>query len=128
VVFGWLSRRCERQADLDGVAAVATGRTLADGVVAMTRVLEKTAILNDGTRRTPTDTLTDRVRGSVQGWLHGSFEARAAFLQRLPYEPALPAQTHRAARRFQTAMLAMLALALIAVAAALGTAGLLALL
>ena len=74
LVFGFLSRRCERQADLYGARTVSTD--------AFVSALEKVAYIN-GIRRD---------RG---GWLHPTIAQRVEFLQRMRDNPALVPSFHR---------------------------------
>ena len=103
VVFGFLSRRCERQADVYGCRAVSCGRPDCvgheDGVEPAPRAaalcptgvrtfiyaLEKVAQVNGISRERP---------GFLQSWQHGSIARRVAFLYGLIKEPS-------AERRFQ---------------------------
>ena len=102
-VFGFLSRRCERQADVYGCRAVSCGRpecaghdggaeltpqTAAlcpTGVRTFICALEKVAQVNGISRDRP---------GFLQSWQHGSIARRVAFLHGLIGDPA-------AERRFQ---------------------------
>lgn len=74
LVFGFLSRRCERQADLFGARTVSTD--------AFVNALEKVAYIN-GIRRD---------RG---GWLHPTIAQRVEFLQKMRDNPALVPPFHR---------------------------------
>jgi STE24 endopeptidase len=85
LVFGFLSRRCERQADVYGCKAVAADgfRLSADGIRTFISALERVADLN-GIRR-------DR-----HSWLHSSIARRVAFLESLLTDPQ---QEHHFQRR-----------------------------
>lgn len=104
LVFGFLSRRCERQADVFGCRAVSCrrpaceghgedaslepgGRALcATGIRTFIGALEKVDRINHGpTRHRP---------GLLSSWQHSTVAHRVAFLERLLAEPALE-------RRFQ---------------------------
>src|SRR5262249_6595027 len=103
VVFGFLSRRCERQADVFGCRAVsctnetctghANGQALsprgrglcATGIHTFINALEKVAYLNGISRDRP---------GWLQSWQHSTIARRVEFLQRLLLDPSLE-------RRFQ---------------------------
>ena len=102
-VFGYLSRRCERQADVYGCRTVSCGRPecaghddgpeLAAGAAALCPTgvrtfiyaLEKVAHVNGISRDRP---------GFLQSWQHGSIARRVAFLYSLLKDPT-------AERRFQ---------------------------
>jgi Zn-dependent protease with chaperone function len=103
VVFGFLSRRCERQADLFGCRAVSCGHPYCEGHDAQTylepggrylcptgirtfiNALEKVAALNGISRDRP---------GWLQSWQHSTIARRVDFLQRVLLDPRLE-------RRFQ---------------------------
>jgi STE24 endopeptidase len=105
VVFGWLSRVCERQADIYGARAgscgnpecmghdadtvlVARGKGLCPtGVRAMARSLEKVMVLNgwDTTRRT--GNLFQRAMSWVRSWQHGPMHVRVNYLMSLLGQP-----------------------------------------
>src|SRR5262249_27972015 len=102
LVFGFLSRRCERQADIYGCRAVSCqtpgcaghapealaegGRGLcAAGIFTFTQALEKVALLNGISRDRP---------GFLQSWQHSTIARRVSFLHTLVTDP-------RAERRFQ---------------------------
>jgi Zn-dependent protease with chaperone function len=96
VVFGFLSRRCERQADVYGSRAVSCGSAccgghgeetaLAEragglcptGIDTFIRALEKVALLNGISRERP---------GFFQSWQHSTIARRVAFLQGLASDP-----------------------------------------
>jgi STE24 endopeptidase len=77
VVFGFISRRCERQADIYGC------RTVSPAV--FIEALEKVARLNGMSRDRP---------GWLSSWLHSTIARRVDFLQQMSADPAL-------GRRFQ---------------------------
>jgi Zn-dependent protease with chaperone function len=102
VVFGFLSRRCERQADVFGCKAVSCGRAdcpghdpdapppprlalCPTGIRTFIRALERVADINGISRDRP---------GFLQSWQHSTIARRVDFLQRLLVEP-------RAEARFQ---------------------------
>ena len=103
VVFGFLSRRCERQADVFGCRTVScphldcrghdgdlelTQRGLglcATGINTFIRALEKVALVNGISRNRP---------GFLQSWQHSTIARRVEFLQRVLLDP-------RVERRFQ---------------------------
>jgi STE24 endopeptidase len=97
VVFGFLSRRCERQADVFGCRAVSCARPdcqshdgevvlqpagkglCASGIRTFIDALEKVAEINDVSRSRP---------GWLQSWQHSTIARRVEFLQRMLYDPA----------------------------------------
>lgn len=72
VVFGFLSRRCERQADVFGCRTVSAPVFI--------DALEKVAQINGMNREKP---------GWLSSWQHSTIARRVAFLQRLEADPAL---------------------------------------
>ena len=98
VVFGFLSRRCERQADVFGCRAVSCGRVVCEGheagqtfpekcsVVCPTgirtfiRALDKVALVNGIHRERP---------GFLQSWQHSTIARRVDFLRRMLDDPSL---------------------------------------
>jgi Zn-dependent protease with chaperone function len=96
VVFGYLSRRCERQADVFGCRVVSCAdpecrghtadlvlttrgdRLCPTGIRTFIRALEKVAIVNGIDRDRP---------GFLQWWQHGSIARRVSFLERLLCNP-----------------------------------------
>jgi STE24 endopeptidase len=96
IVFGFLSRRCERQADVYGCKAVSCGRSdcagheegadlapgasrlCPTGVRTFIYALEKVADVNGISRNRP---------GVLQSWQHGSIGRRVAFLYGLIKDP-----------------------------------------
>jgi Zn-dependent protease with chaperone function len=102
LVFGFLSRRCERQADIYGCRAVScgrpdcsghddttpalgTGRLCPTGIRTFISALEKVASLNGISRDKP---------GFLQSWQHSTIARRVEFLQALLTDATLE-------RRFQ---------------------------
>jgi Zn-dependent protease with chaperone function len=77
VVFGYLSRRCERQADIFGCRTVSCQ--------AFINALEKVALLNGMDRERP---------GWLSSWQHSTIARRVDFLERMSADPSLE-------RRFQ---------------------------
>jgi Zn-dependent protease with chaperone function len=96
LVFGFLSRRCERQADLYGCRAISCGRPdckghdetvlvpgvglCPTGIQTFISALEKVASLNGISRRKP---------GWLQSWQHGTIANRVEFLQAVLARPGL---------------------------------------
>jgi prepilin-type N-terminal cleavage/methylation domain-containing protein len=103
VVFGFLSRRCERQADLYGCRAVSSEAFIA--------ALDKVADLN-GIPRKRASWLTS--------WQHPSIAQRVEFIQRLHENPALEAHFQRSIWRLKLGLMTGLTLALVVVAWQLG--------
>jgi len=104
VVFGFLSRRCERQADIFGCRAVSCsqancpghaaeapllpeGRGLCPtGIRTFIQALEKVANLNGISRNRP---------GWMQSWQHSTIARRVEFLQRMLADPGLEPRFQR---------------------------------
>lgn len=96
VVFGYLSRRCERQADIYGCRAVSCGDPHCQGhdpemlptraglcptgIRTFIRALEKVGYVNGISRDRP---------GFLQSWQHSTIARRVEFLQSLLREPEL---------------------------------------
>jgi Zn-dependent protease with chaperone function len=72
VVFGYVSRRCERQADIYGCRTVS--------VPVFVEALEKVARLNGISRDRP---------GWLMSWQHSTIALRVEFLQKMDADPAL---------------------------------------
>jgi STE24 endopeptidase len=121
VVFGFLSRRCERQADVFGCRAVSCSRAdcmahegdlaLASGGTALCPTgirtfigaLEKVAEINGISRSRP---------GWLQSWLHSTFARRIDFLERILADPATEVRFQRGVRRVKWTLGLGLAVAL----------------
>ena len=104
VVFGFVSRRCERQADIHGCRTVSCGQgdclmhhpdlvlsqpasTLCPtGIRVFIRALEKVAILNGISRERP---------GFLQSWQHSTIARRVAFLHKMLNDPAIEPRFQR---------------------------------
>ena len=78
VVFGYLSRRCERQADIYGCRSTAPEIFI--------DALEKVALLNGIPRDKP---------GWLWSWQHGTIGQRIAFLEKLKEDPAVEPRFQR---------------------------------
>jgi STE24 endopeptidase len=122
VLFGFISRRCERQADVDGCRAVscseaaclghadneplpANGRGLcATGIETFISALEKVALLNGISRERP---------GWLASWQHSTIGKRVRFLERLQADPRQEMRLHLSVRLIQLGIL--LGLVLVAV-------------
>lgn len=128
VVFGFLSRRCERQADIYGCRLVSCpyrlclghdlgesplrdGRHLCStGIRTFISALEKVARINGINRTRP---------GFLQSWQHSTIARRVEFLQRLLTDPALEPRFQRAVARVKWVMFFGLGATLIGLAALL---------
>jgi STE24 endopeptidase len=117
VVFGFLSRRCERQADVFGCRAVSClspdcrghedndylaerGQGLCPtGINTFIRALEKVAAVNGISRDRP---------GFLQSWQHASIGRRIEFLQRVLLDPGVERRFQRRVFLFKTLLLLVL--------------------
>jgi STE24 endopeptidase len=124
VVFGFLSRRCERQADVYGCRTVSCSRgecaghagdeTLADrgrglcstGIRTFMRALEKVAFVNGISRERP---------GFLQSWQHSTIAHRVEFLQRVLADPTEERRFQRRVALVKWGLLAFLGALLAAV-------------
>jgi Zn-dependent protease with chaperone function len=115
LVFGFLSRRCERQADVYGCRAVSCGRpdcpghegdtTLLPGgsglcptgIRTFIGALEKVANLNGISRSKP---------GWLQSWQHSTIARRVEFLQRVLIDPSLEPRFQRRVGQVKWGLLA----------------------
>ncbi len=104
VVFGYLSRRCERQADIIGCRAVSCKRgncqghdeatvmapgfsgLCPTGIQTFIRALERVAVLNGINRDRP---------GFLQSWQHSTIGRRVAFLEGMQRNPAVEPRFQR---------------------------------
>lgn len=93
VVFGYLSRRCERQADIYGCRVASGGdRLRPDGIDAMIRALARVADLNGFDARTGVpehQSLWKRLWALFRSWQHGSIHERVRFLSVLLERPQM---------------------------------------
>lgn len=117
MVFGFLSRRCERQADVFGCRAVScaspncrgheddvpfapSGQGLCPtGINTFIRALEKVAAVNGINRDRP---------GFLQSWQHGSIGRRIEFLQRVLLDLDIERRFQRRVFVFKTLLLLVL--------------------
>jgi STE24 endopeptidase len=106
VVFGFLSRRCERQADIYGC------RTASPQV--FIEALEKVARLNGISRDRP---------GWLSSWQHSTIARRVAFLQQMCSDPALESRFQRRVWLIKWSMLVTLGLCVTTLVCWLGPAG-----
>ncbi|HZT78746.1 MAG TPA: M48 family metallopeptidase [Gemmataceae bacterium] len=129
LVFGFLSRRCERQADIYGCRAVscsrpdcgghaegaelaAGGRGLCPtGIRTFIEALEKVARLNGIHRDRP---------GFFQSWQHSTIARRVEFLQRMLADPTLEPRFQRRVALVKWGLLVALGVTLLALAHAHG--------
>jgi STE24 endopeptidase len=114
VLFGYISRRCERQADVDGCRAVSCAHPLciahedseelpangsglcATGIRTFISALEKVAWLNGINRERP---------GFLSSWQHSTIAKRVQFLERLGVDPREEYHLHRSVRMIQWGIL-----------------------
>ena len=120
VVFGWLSRACERQADVFGARAGSCGDPYCRGHDASTPLVEagrglcRTGATNmmaalDRVGETagldrrggPRPTLRARAQSWLRAWQHGPMSHRIEFLMHLADDPALGDRSDRAALRLK---------------------------
>ena len=129
VVFGLLSRRCERQADVFGCRTgschdpqchghdeatelAAGGRGLCrTGVAALVRALDRVNDLN-GSGGAGRRGVTGRVWALLRAWQHGPIPDRIEFLLRMGEDPAMGDAVDRRVRAFRVALMAVLLTAL----------------
>jgi Zn-dependent protease with chaperone function len=121
VVFGFLSRRCERQADIFGCKAVSCDRAdcpghdadapltsrpalCPTGIRTFIRALEKVALVNGISRERP---------GFLQSWQHSTIARRVEFLQRLLADPSAEGRFQRRVALVKWVLLVSLGAALL---------------
>jgi Zn-dependent protease with chaperone function len=122
VVFGFLSRRCERQADIYGCRTMSCSQTnctshtgpeeltprgkglCATGIGTFIDALEKVARLNGISRNRP---------GVLQSWQHSTIARRVDFLQRLRSDPSIEPRFQRTVRIVKWAVVVLLAVVLV---------------
>jgi STE24 endopeptidase len=140
VVFGFLSRMCERQADLFGCRAVSCGNPHCEGHDETTVYEPSTGRLCPTSVRTFTTAL-ERVTGAnameplrlaglagvlawlwawIRAWQHGPVASRVGFLFRALDEPDLAVRFQRFSVMVRIAMIVVLVLAAIALTATIG--------
>ncbi|QEL19800.1 M48 family metallopeptidase [Limnoglobus roseus] len=93
LVFGYLSRKCERQADIYGCRVASGGeRVDVNGIDAMMRALTRVADLNGMDARTGTpehQSVWKRLWALFRSWQHGSIGERVHFLANLMENPEI---------------------------------------
>lgn len=99
VAFGYLSRQCERQADLYGCRVASGGDWIApQGIDAMVRALDRVADLSGqdapGTTR-PRGSFPQRMLALFRSWQHGSIQERIRYLLEVLERPELERQFQR---------------------------------
>jgi STE24 endopeptidase len=127
VVFGFLSRRCERQADIFGCRAVSCDRPdcpdhggdvrllpaarglCSTGIRTFIRALEKVAHLNGISRSRP---------GWLQSWQHSTIARRVEFLQHMLSDPGIEPRFQRRVGQVKWALLMGLTAVLVILCAA----------
>ncbi len=98
IVFGFLSRRCERQADIYGCRVVSGGLPVTrDGVNAMIRALERVADMNgmDAASTRKRLPLIKRFWAMLKSWQHGTIAERIHFLTDLADNPQMELAVQR---------------------------------
>ncbi len=88
LAFGWISRLCERQADLSGAALVGDERVMQDALKSVARLSGQ-----------PED---------APNWRHHSIAERVAFLDRVRAEPELAGIHHRQVARMRLSLIFLL--------------------
>jgi STE24 endopeptidase len=124
VVFGFLSRRCERQADIFGCRTMSCARPdctghssseelaprgrglCATGIATFIDALEKVARLNGISRHRP---------GWLQSWQHSTIAHRVEFLQRVRKDPLIEPRFQRTVRFVKWAVVLVLAAVLLTI-------------
>jgi STE24 endopeptidase len=122
LVFGFLSRRCERQADLYGCRAETGERITPAGTEAMIRALERVADLNglDATHPQERQSLRQRLWSLFQAWQHGSITERIHFLRTVQDQPELEPREQRRIFLLRSVLLVVLASIVAALSAVVG--------
>lgn len=134
VVFGFLSRRCERQADIFGCRTVSCGQNdchghddhvellprgrglCPTGIRTFINALEKVASLNGMSRERP---------GWLQSWQHSTIARRVEFLQCVLVDPSLERRFQRTVALVKWALFLSLGVLLLILGTYLGWANLL---
>lgn len=127
LLFGWISRRFERQADVYAARTVESRDTVGEyGAAVFNSALRRVAVINNmpiEPRRRDAGTLPERLAGAADqlgaaagNWLHGSIGARMRFLSELAIDPARTLSFDRSMRNLLWTLLGAL---LISVAVAI---------
>jgi len=102
LVFGYVSRRCERQADIYGCRVVSENLGLDErGIRTFVDALEKVGLLNGIHREKP---------GFLQWWQHSTIALRVAFLKEMIDDPTVEPRFQRRLLLLKCALLGVLAL------------------
>jgi len=135
VAFGFLSRVCERQADLAGARAVSCGNPACDrhaedtplsvnrgpvcgtGARTMARALERVILSAGGEEGR---SRWRRLGAWVKAWQHGSATTRVNFLHRVAERPALADRHDRVAFRVRVGLTVALAAVIVASGSVIG--------
>ena len=138
VVFGLVSRRCERQADVYGVRAGSCGdpwcaghapdtplpagdrQVCRAGAKALIGALDRVAMLNGGDGPGVPAGLWARAWGRLRAWQHGPVGDRVEFLLRLAEDPGLGDRYDAEMTRFRWAVVGLLVAALVGLGSAVG--------
>lgn len=124
LVFGYLSRKCERQADLYGCRMASGGeRVCVNGIDAMIRALTRVADAAGMDARTGTAEDSSRWRRFVallRSWQHGSIPERIRFLAVVMETPELERRVQRRVYLLRWALIVALAAAIVGFAAVVG--------
>lgn len=132
--FGFISRRCEREADLFGCRAVSCGKPDCDGhgpgevlesvdiatppcptsIATFCTALERVAVVNGMHRSKP---------GWFSSWQHATIAERVEFLERVRRDPAVAVAFGRRMRRFKVGLVVGLTATLMLIGWLSGSAG-----
>ncbi|MGL4419501.1 MAG: M48 family metalloprotease, partial [Gemmataceae bacterium] len=121
LVFGFLSRKCERQADLFGATMTHPG--------AMIRALSRVAYLNGMDISSGNPALRGRwglirlwpqLRGFLRSWQHGTIPERIRFLERIQSDPAVEPAFQRRVFAIRCGLMIALVGALVVLVARIG--------
>jgi Zn-dependent protease with chaperone function len=119
LVFGFLSRKCERQADLFGCrAADPAGGVTPAGIAAMARALERVAAANGMDARPSAG--VGRVRALLRAWQHGSIGERVEYLLSVAADPDRERAFQRRVFALRCGLMAGLVAALLALGYVIG--------
>lgn len=120
LAFGFLSRRCERQADLHGCRVASGGDGITPlGIAAMIKALERVGDASD-VKSSPVErrpSFLRRTAALVRSWQHGSIPERIEYLLSLLEQPEREGEFQRRVYRLKWAIV----LGLVAFIAAIGS-------